>query len=177
MELCYGTPESMFGFMLIKSLDLNVCSCFFACFCCNYNTFTLFFLFIVATCTCLPSLHLWNKYIIVTLGSSYHWRRQEKLDHSSTKMNHAEKVFNPLHHPSDIQTAFTRFVRKFGYTYNGENRTVPTAIVNTPATAAITNASADWKKKDKAKLFYHKQFLKSFWMTTRWLCPKLKELT
>ena len=107
-------------------------------------------------------MHLWNKYIIVTLGSSYHWRRQEKLDHSSTKMNHAEKVFNPRHHPSDIQTAFTRFVKKFGYTYNGENRTVPTAIVNTPATAAITNASADWKEKDKAKLFLSRAVSEEF---------------
>ena len=57
----------------------------------------------------------------------------------------SHNIFNP-HHSSDIQTAFTRFIRKFGYIYEGENRSVP-ASVNTDA--LIT----EWKEKVEARLF------------------------
>ena len=69
-------------------------------------------------------------------------------------MNHGSgKVFNPRQHSSDIKTAFTRFVRKFGYIYEGENRSPPTSVATAAATDAVPDLIADWKEKDKAKLF------------------------
>ena len=56
------------------------------------------------------------------------------------------EVFNPRNHQEDVLTAFTRFTRKFGYVYDGENRTVP-ATANTP------ELIRDWKDSDKARLF------------------------
>ena len=39
----------------------------------------------------------------------------------------AHKVFNPRDHLTDVRSAFTRFVRKFNYIYDAENRSVPTS--------------------------------------------------
>ena len=60
-------------------------------------------------------------------------------------MAHYE-VFNPRNHPEDVLNAFVRFTRKFGYVYDGENRTAP-ATANTDALVT------EWKNKDKARLF------------------------
>ena len=57
-----------------------------------------------------------------------------------------EKVFNPRNHQVDVLTAFIRFTRKFGYVYDGENRTPPT-------TANIDELRTQWKDEDKARLF------------------------
>ena len=56
------------------------------------------------------------------------------------------EVFNPRNHQEDVLNAFTRFTRKFGYVYDGENRTVP-PTANTPELVT------EWKNKDKARLF------------------------
>ena len=58
----------------------------------------------------------------------------------------SHKVFNPRNHVVDVLSAFTRFARKFGYVYEGENRAVP-------STEDTADAIATWKEKDKAKLF------------------------
>ena len=55
-------------------------------------------------------------------------------------------MFNPRNHPVDVVTAFTRFTRKYGYAYDGENRTVP-------STANTVALIAEWKDQDKARLF------------------------
>ena len=56
------------------------------------------------------------------------------------------EVFNPRNHQEDVLNAFNRFTRKFGYVYDGENRAVPT-------TANTDELRAEWKDKDKARLF------------------------
>ena len=56
------------------------------------------------------------------------------------------EVFNPRNHQEDVLTAFTRFTRKFGYVYDGENRTIP-------STANTDALISEWKNKDKARLF------------------------
>ena len=56
------------------------------------------------------------------------------------------KVFNPRNHLVDVVTAFTHFTRKYGYVYDGENRTV----LSTANTVALF---AEWKDQDKARLF------------------------
>ena len=56
------------------------------------------------------------------------------------------ETFNPRNHQDDVLNAFVRFTRKFGYVYDGENRTVP-------ATANTNELIAEWKEKDKARLF------------------------
>ena len=58
----------------------------------------------------------------------------------------SHKIFNPRHHAVDVLSAFTRFSRKFGYVYDGENRTVPSS-------ETTAEAIATWKDMDKAKLF------------------------
>ena len=55
-------------------------------------------------------------------------------------------MFNPRNHPADVVTAFTHFTRKYGYAYDGENRTVP-------STANTVALIAEWKDQDKARLF------------------------
>ena len=57
-----------------------------------------------------------------------------------------KKVFNPCNHQVDVLTAFIRFTRKFGYVYDGENRTPPT-------TANTDELRTQWKDEDKARLF------------------------
>ena len=56
------------------------------------------------------------------------------------------KVFNPRNHQIDLVSAFTRYQRKFGYVYDGENRSPPSAIVD-PAQIL------EWRERDKARLF------------------------
>ena len=56
------------------------------------------------------------------------------------------EVFNPRNHQDDVLNAFIRFTRKFGYIYDGENRTVP-------ATANTDDLIAKWKDKEKARFF------------------------
>ena len=56
------------------------------------------------------------------------------------------EVFNPRNHQDDILNAFVRFIRKFGYVYDGENRSAP-------ATANTVELVSAWKEKDKARLF------------------------
>ena len=58
----------------------------------------------------------------------------------------SHKIFNPRQYPTDVLSAFTKYVRKFNYIYDGENRTVPTAHTE-------PDAIASWKEEDKAKLF------------------------
>ena len=53
-------------------------------------------------------------------------------------------VFNPHRHTCDVKTAFTHFIRKIGYIYDGENRSCPTSV------GTEADAIADWKQKDKA---------------------------
>ena len=56
------------------------------------------------------------------------------------------KVFNPRNHQIDLVSAFTRYQRKFGYVYDGENRSPPSTIVE-PAQIL------EWRERDKARLF------------------------
>ena len=56
------------------------------------------------------------------------------------------EVFNPRNHQEDVLAAFNHFTRKFGYVYDGENRTVPTS-------ANTEQLVQEWKEKDKARLF------------------------
>ena len=56
------------------------------------------------------------------------------------------EVFNPRNHSEDVLNAFTCFTRKFGYVYQGENRTPPTS-------ANTEELVATWKDQDKARLF------------------------
>ena len=56
------------------------------------------------------------------------------------------EVFNPRNHQDDVLNSFIRFTRKFGYVYDGENRSVPTSA----NTALLVT---EWKDKDKARLF------------------------
>ena len=56
------------------------------------------------------------------------------------------EIFNPRNHQEDVLSSFNRFTRKFGYVYDGENRTIP-------ATANTDLLIAEWKEKDKARLF------------------------
>ena len=63
----------------------------------------------------------------------------------STKTN-PHTVFNPRQHPTDVETAFTKFIRKFGYIYDGENRPCPSTVEGGDAITA-------WTQKDKAKMF------------------------
>ena len=56
----------------------------------------------------------------------------------------SHKIFNPRYHVVDLVSAFTRFQRKFGYIYEGENRTAP-------STATTPETVAEWKDQDKAK--------------------------
>ena len=58
----------------------------------------------------------------------------------------SHRTFNPRNHPVDLVSAFTKFQRKYGYIYDGENRTPPSSITD-------DNAIAEWREKDKAKLF------------------------
>ena len=75
----------------------------------------------------------------------------------------SKKIFNPRHYSSDIETTFTRFVRKFDYIYEGENRTAP-------ATANTAELLRAWKLKDKSRLFLSwavsDEFLDDFEATT-----------
>ena len=78
-------------------------------------------------------------------------------------MNLDHKVFNPRNHPVDVVAAFTRFTRKFGYIYDGENRTAPTAA-NTDILVS------KWKDKDKAKLFTSRAVSDQLWhQTNEWI--------
>ena len=56
------------------------------------------------------------------------------------------ETFNPRNNQEDVLSAFNKFTRKFGYVYEGENRTVL-------ATANTDELITDWKAKDKAQLF------------------------
>ena len=58
----------------------------------------------------------------------------------------SHEVFNPRSHQDDVLSAFKKFTRKFGYVYDGENRTVP-------ATANTEELISEWKDKDKAIVF------------------------
>ena len=64
-------------------------------------------------------------------------------------------MFNPRDHAWDVLNAFNRFVRKFGYTYAGENRTPPAAY-NT------FDSITPWKNQDKARLFLSKAVTDEF---------------
>ena len=57
------------------------------------------------------------------------------------------ETFNPRNHQDDVLNAFVRFSRKFGYVYGGESNRTP------PATANTAELIAQWKEKDKARLF------------------------
>ena len=58
-------------------------------------------------------------------------------------MNQHE-MFNPRNHQEDVLNAFQRFTRKFGYIYDGENRSAP-------ATANTDAIIAEWREKNKAR--------------------------
>ena len=71
---------------------------------------------------------------------------QKPIVHNKPRMS---ETFNPRNHPEDVLNAFTRYTRKFGYVYSGENRTAP-------ATANTAELLATWTDQDKARLFLSK---------------------
>ena len=76
----------------------------------------------------------------------------------------SHKIFSPRYHVVDLVSAFTRFQRKFGYIYEGENRTAP-------STATTPETVAEWKDQDKAKVFLSRavsdEFLDDFESTVK----------